>query len=142
MKEALLTSSLHPSLLWKVVEQECFLRYSTSMNATRFYLPNILQLNSHRNDIRAVSRPSMPLDFSLSASRLQYERSCFYATHWEKYCLPALSPIFEELTPPMDACPVLGDATLSISACNLSRARPELKKPDTLRDEGLVYRPI
>jgi len=60
---------------------------------------------------------------------------------WEKSCLPALSPIFEQLTPLVDVCPVLGDAILSLSACNLSRARPGLKSLGTLQDQDIAYRP-
>jgi hypothetical protein len=97
--------------------------------------------NTHRKDARAEPYPSMALDFPSSTSRFHYERCFFYATHWEKYCLPALSPVFEQMSTQMEQCPVLGDAILALSACNLSRAHPELKKSDTLCDREHAYRP-
>ena len=85
--------------------------------------------------------PRIIFDFSLSASRNHFEKSLLYATHWEKHCLPSLSNVFAHFSTRMDVCPVLFNAILAFSACNMSRKQPETKTSDTLRDRYLTHRP-
>lgn len=76
---------------------------------------------------RAVdSHPSLPLDFHLTHSRLDTERYLFYVTYWDKSCQPSLSSVFQQPPTPGHGSLILNDAILALSACNMSRACPEV----------------
>lgn len=55
------------------------------------------------------------------------ERDIFYETHWEAICLPAVHPLFKSKSASAWKHPILKDALLALSACNISRLYPESK---------------
>ncbi|OGM44694.1 hypothetical protein ABOM_007417 [Aspergillus bombycis] len=55
------------------------------------------------------------------------ERDVFYSTYWEDCCLPALHPMFHSVTLLTANYPILNDAILALSSCNISRLYSERK---------------
>jgi hypothetical protein len=53
------------------------------------------------------------------------ERDVFYSTYWESQCLPALHPLFHSISCLASDKPMLKDAILALSSCNLSRLSAE-----------------
>nr|XP_001398551.2 hypothetical protein ANI_1_1018164 [Aspergillus niger CBS 513.88] len=53
------------------------------------------------------------------------DRDIFYTTYWEGSCLPALHPIFKFATSLAAGHPILNDALLALSACNIGRIQAE-----------------
>ncbi|KAK6814671.1 hypothetical protein RU639_009807 [Aspergillus parasiticus] len=59
------------------------------------------------------------------------ERDVFYSTYWEDRCLPALHPMFYSATLLTADYPILNDAILALSSCNISRLHSERKISST-----------
>ncbi|KAF7593660.1 hypothetical protein BBP40_011066 [Aspergillus hancockii] len=59
------------------------------------------------------------------------ERDVFYSTYWEDYCLPALHPIFHSVALLTGVSPILNDAILALSSCNIGRLHGERKASST-----------
>ncbi|KAE8418731.1 hypothetical protein BDV36DRAFT_253566 [Aspergillus pseudocaelatus] len=59
------------------------------------------------------------------------ERDVFYSTYWEDCCLPALHPMFHSATLLTAGYPILNDAILALSSCNISRLYSERKTSST-----------
>ncbi|QMW35271.1 hypothetical protein G4B84_010762 [Aspergillus flavus NRRL3357] len=59
------------------------------------------------------------------------ERDVFYTTYWEDCCLPALHPMFYSATLLTADYPILNDAILALSSCNISRLYSERKTSST-----------
>ncbi|KAE8403630.1 hypothetical protein BDV37DRAFT_249442 [Aspergillus pseudonomiae] len=59
------------------------------------------------------------------------ERDIFYTTYWEDNCLPALHPMFHSATLLTADHPILNDAILALSSCNISRLYSERRTSST-----------
>ncbi|PIG87039.1 hypothetical protein AARAC_010283 [Aspergillus arachidicola] len=59
------------------------------------------------------------------------ERDVFYSTYWEDRCLPALHPMFYSATLLTADYPILNDAILALSSCNIGRLHSERKISST-----------
>ncbi|KAI9931720.1 hypothetical protein MW887_010299 [Aspergillus wentii] len=59
------------------------------------------------------------------------DRNVFYSTYWEDRCLPALHPIFHSATLLRTDHPILNDAILALSSCNIGRLHAERKTSST-----------
>lgn len=66
-------------------------------------------------------------NFRVPKSVQAFEIGLFYFTYWEHSCLPALHPIFHEVTRLSTDLGMLKEAVLGLSACNYSRRNPESK---------------
>ncbi|RAH44651.1 Zn(II)2Cys6 transcription factor domain-containing protein [Aspergillus brunneoviolaceus CBS 621.78] len=64
---------------------------------------------------------------SLVKSLQTTERDVFYTTYWEDRCLPAVHPVFHSTTLLIPDMPIIRDAVLALSSCNISRLRGERK---------------
>ncbi|OJJ68319.1 hypothetical protein ASPBRDRAFT_33595 [Aspergillus brasiliensis CBS 101740] len=62
---------------------------------------------------------------SIIQSLQMTDRDIFYTTYWEGSCLPALHPIFHFATSLAADHPILNDALLALSACNIGRLHAE-----------------
>ncbi|KAJ5179196.1 hypothetical protein N7492_002406 [Penicillium capsulatum] len=67
-------------------------------------------------------------DLDIVRSLQHTERDVFYETHWEAVCLPAVHPLFQLSSASAWKHPILKDALLALSSCNMSRLGPEHKR--------------
>ncbi|KAL5042229.1 hypothetical protein BDW71DRAFT_217075 [Aspergillus fruticulosus] len=70
-------------------------------------------------------------DRSIIRSLQMTERDIFYTTYWEDSCIPALHPIFLTATSLAADYPILSEAILALSACNIGRLHAEPKATST-----------
>ncbi|PYI09193.1 hypothetical protein BO78DRAFT_308968 [Aspergillus sclerotiicarbonarius CBS 121057] len=71
------------------------------------------------------SLSSTPFNIDIIKSLQHVERDVFYSTYWEDSCLPALHPLFHWTSRLAGDHPILSDAILALSSCNLSRQHAE-----------------
>ncbi|KAE8341627.1 hypothetical protein BDV24DRAFT_151028 [Aspergillus arachidicola] len=69
--------------------------------------------------------------YDIVKSLQRTERDVFYSTYWEDRCLPALHPMFYSATLLTADYPILNDAILALSSCNISRLHSERKISST-----------
>lgn len=81
-----------------------------------------------------IQGPQIP-DIDIIRSLQHTDRDVFYLTYWEDHCLPALHPIFYSVTRLLEL-PVLKDAILALSSCNISRIDAERKLSRSLDTMG------
>ncbi|CAG8936500.1 unnamed protein product [Penicillium salamii] len=62
---------------------------------------------------------------ALLGSLSHTEEFIFYSTYWEDVCLPAVHPVFRSASLLIGDHPMLSDAIMALSSCNLSRLRPD-----------------
>ncbi|PWY77319.1 hypothetical protein BO94DRAFT_559182 [Aspergillus sclerotioniger CBS 115572] len=84
------------------------------------------QVTSEQN---SLSRTFGNLDLIKSLQHV--ERDIFYSTYWEDSCLPALHPLFHWTSRLAGEHPILSDAILALSSCNLSRQHAERRTLST-----------
>ncbi|KAJ5114961.1 hypothetical protein NUU61_000720 [Penicillium alfredii] len=91
-----------------------------------------------RSEVQLFNRhdpsPKLP-DINLIYSLQHTDRDVFYSTYWEDHCLPALHPIFRSTSEQL-GLPVVKDAILALSSCNISRINPERKSSASLATMG------
>lgn len=96
-----------------------------------------------RHDGDSVNRsrqghPALPKS-DLVRSLNRSENELYYLTHWGGSCLQALDCCFQRMTHADNTNQLLKHSILALSACNLSRSRPE--QESTRKDTTLTYRP-
>ncbi|OOF93891.1 hypothetical protein ASPCADRAFT_172767 [Aspergillus carbonarius ITEM 5010] len=79
---------------------------------------------------RSLSHTSFG-NLDLIKSLQHVERDVFCSTYWEDSCLPALHPLFHWTSRLAGEHPILSDAILALSSCNLSRQHAERKTLST-----------
>ncbi|KAJ5110357.1 hypothetical protein NUU61_001614 [Penicillium alfredii] len=79
------------------------------------------------------SSPKLP-DINLIRSLQHTDRDVFYSTYWEDH-LPALHPIFRSTSEQL-GLPVVKDAILALSSCNINRINHERKSSASLATMG------
>ncbi|RAL03197.1 Zn(II)2Cys6 transcription factor domain-containing protein [Aspergillus ibericus CBS 121593] len=77
----------------------------------------------HTSEQRSLS--FTPINIDIIQSLQHVERDVFYSTYWEDSCLPALHPLFHWTSRLAAQHPILNDAILALSSCNLSRQHAE-----------------
>ncbi|KAL4935276.1 hypothetical protein BDV06DRAFT_207346 [Aspergillus oleicola] len=82
----------------------------------------------HQEGADNIHIPSIDLVHSLQHT----ERDVFYSAYWEDVCLPAVHPMFRPITASAWQHPMLRDAILALSSCNLSRISSENRGPSRL----------
>ncbi|KAL4861329.1 hypothetical protein BDV12DRAFT_69510 [Aspergillus spectabilis] len=90
------------------------------------------QIETEALQTAAMEESSQPSHDSVRMSNLDLirslqhtERDLFYSTYWEDICLPAMHPMFRSISISAWDYPMLNDAILALSSCNLSRIRPD-----------------
>lgn len=78
------------------------------------------------NELISVThqKPS-PGNIDIIKSLQHTERDIFYWTYWEDKCLPALHPMFRSALIMGQKSPIITDAILALSSCNISRLYAE-----------------
>lgn len=103
--------------------------------------PKPKRANHHDGDAANPSRqenPALPKS-DLVRSLNRSENELYYLTHWGGSCLEALDCGFQRMTHAENFMNrLLKHSILALSACNLSRSRPE---QESVKDTTLTYRP-
>ncbi|PYH37685.1 Zn(II)2Cys6 transcription factor domain-containing protein [Aspergillus neoniger CBS 115656] len=79
--------------------------------------------------VRAAEDVTSIGSHSIIQSLQMTDRDIFYTTYWEGSCLPALHPIFHFATSLAADHPILNDALLALSSCNIGRLHAERRTP-------------
>ncbi|OJI90023.1 hypothetical protein ASPTUDRAFT_209838 [Aspergillus tubingensis CBS 134.48] len=79
--------------------------------------------------VRAAEDVTSIGSHSIIQSLQMTDRDVFYTTYWEGSCLPALHPIFHFATSLAADHPILNDALLALSSCNIGRLHAERRTP-------------
>jgi hypothetical protein len=92
---------------------------------TSFFGENSKRQTSNQESAANSANDISIASFTLIGSLKHTERSVFYLTYWEDVCLPAVHPMFRSASFLMCDHPMLKDAILALSSCNMSRLHPE-----------------